>query len=247
MISVPVFGFVSVLEFSCKENKNSFVAMGASNTVMIDVGGEKVIKVKRELFSVAGDNMFASMFSEPWNEVDEKGRFFVDYSPQVFVPLIEFLRLVRDSEPGKPCPVVVSPEYRRAWIRMMLVSSFHPEVLRKAGVTVPELKDTGCDTKFIKDAGYTAAEWTGEIICPGNIVGLQNSRELLEAGFSIEDLREAGYTVGQLKRAGLTVLQLLKGGFSSYRDLVDSFSSFEVDQFFPLAGSGISSHRWMWR
>ena len=117
-----------------------------------DVGGEKVIKVKRELFSVAGDNMFASMFSEPepWNEVDEKGRFFVDYSPQVFLPYIEFLRLVRDSEPNMPSPVVVSPEYRRAWIRMMLVSHFHPdhpEVLRKeAGVTVLELLDMSEDS-----------------------------------------------------------------------------------------------------
>ena len=93
--------------------------------------------MKPELFSAAGGNKFASMFSERWpSELDQEGRFFVDYSPQVFMPLIEFLRLARDSEPGAFAPVVVDPPYRRAWIRMMLASSFHPKVLRQAGVAV---------------------------------------------------------------------------------------------------------------
>ena len=133
--------------------------MAARKTVTINVGGEKIIQVKPELFSAAGDNQFVSMFSERWhNELDEEGRFFVDYSPQVFVPLIEFLRLVRDSEPHVPAQVVVDQQYRPAWIRMMIVSSFHPEVLRKAGVKIHELRAVGCDAKFIRDAGFTAAE-----------------------------------------------------------------------------------------
>ena len=92
------------------------------------------------------------MFSERWpSELDQEGRFFVDYSPQVFMPLIEFLRLARDSEPGAFAPVVVDPPYRRAWIRMMLASSFHPKVLRQAGVAVSELRDIGFDAKLLRN------------------------------------------------------------------------------------------------
>ena len=171
----------------------AMAAMAAPKTVVIDVGGKEIIKVKPELFSVAGDNLFASMFSERWqNELDEDGRFFVDYSPQVFLPLIEFLRLVRDSEPDMTCPVVVSPEYRRAWIRMMLVSSFHPEVLRKAGVTVKELWDMGCNDKLIKDAGFTL-------------------QQLREAGYGVRELSEVGLEA--LLQAGFSRGELVKGGF----------------------------------
>ena len=99
------------------------------------------------------------MCSERWQcELDADGHLFVDYSPQVFVPLVDFLRLARDSEPNMPAPVLVDPSYRRAWIRMMLASSFHPKVLRKAGMTPQELRDCGCDPKFLHEAGFSVKE-----------------------------------------------------------------------------------------
>ena len=126
------------------------------NIITINVGGKEVMQVKPELFSVVGHNKFASMCSERWqHQLDADGRLFVDYSPQVFVPLVEFLRLSRDSEPDMPAPVLVDPSYRRAWIRMMLASSFHPKVMRKAGMTPQELRDCGCDPKFLCEAGFS--------------------------------------------------------------------------------------------
>lgn len=90
------------------------LGMADRKAVTINVGGEQIIQVRPELFNVVGDNHFASMFSERWqNQLDAEGHLFVDYSPRVFLPLIEFLRLVRDSEPDMPAPVVVEPEYRR--------------------------------------------------------------------------------------------------------------------------------------
>ena len=62
-----------------------------NRTVIIDVGGERIIKVSTDLFSVAGDNKFSSLFSGRWEkQLDADGKLFVDYSPQVFLPLIEF-------------------------------------------------------------------------------------------------------------------------------------------------------------
>ena len=195
--------------------------MEAPKTVLIDVGGEKVIKVKPELFSVAGDNHFASMFSERWQHVlDEEGRLFVDYSPQVFVPLIEFLRLVRDSEPDMKSPVVVEPAYRRAWIRMMLVSSFHPGVLRKAGVTAQELRETGCNEKFLRDAGFKAPTDSDLRNGASRATWMQagwfdqKRKELLEAGYSLKELRDAGHNAAELRKSGLALQELVDGGFS---------------------------------
>jgi hypothetical protein len=137
--------------------------------------------VEPELFSVAGENQFASLFSERWqSDVDEEKPVFVDYSPQVFVPLIEFLRLLRDSKPELPVPVVVDAAYRTAWVRMMLVAAFHPEVLRKACVTAQELHDSGCDAQYMREAGFSA-------------------KELLGAGYTRAELQVAGFQVSLVR------------------------------------------------
>ena len=79
------------------------------NTNLINVGGEKSSNWDQSCSMFCPD-----VFSGRWqNQLDAEGHLFVDYSPRVFLPLIEFLRLVRDSEPDMPAPVVVEPEYRR--------------------------------------------------------------------------------------------------------------------------------------
>ena len=172
-----------------------------NRTITIDVGGERIIKVSTDLFSVAGDNKFSSLFSGRWeNQLDADGKLFVDYSPQVFLPLIEFLRFFRDSKPETLAPVVVvDPAYRGAWIQMMLVQSFHVSVLRKAGVTAEELKDCGCDAQHMQQAGFT-----GEELRQAGFTLAQ----LQEDGLTGEELRQAGFTLQQLREAGLTLQQL---------------------------------------
>ena len=177
-----------------------------NRTVTIDVGGERIIKVSTDLFSVAGDNKFSSLFSGRWeNQLDTDGKFFVDYSPQVFLPLIEFLRVVRDSKPEMSAPVVVDPAYRRAWILMMLAQSFHVSVLRTAGVTAKELKDCGCDAQHMQQAGIIGEELRQAEFTP---------QQLLQAGLTPQQLGQAGFTVTQLQEAGFTRQQLLQAGFT---------------------------------
>ena len=172
----------------------------AVESITINIGGEKIIQVRPELFSVVGDNKFATLCSERWqNHLDANGHLFVDCSPQVFLPLIEFLRLVRDSEPGISVPVNVDPAHRRAWIRMMLSSSFHPKVLHTAGLTSQELRSCGCDTRFLCEAGFSG----------------YSLQELLDSGYTSQQLRQAGFTVADFQDSGLAGLQLRDAGFTS--------------------------------
>ena len=200
----------------------------ADQTITINVGGEKTIQVKPELFSVVGDNKFASMCSERWqNQNDADVRIFVDYSPQIFVPLIEFLRLARDSEPEMPAPVLLDPSLHRPWIRVMLAASFHPGVLRKAGMTVQKLRDCGCDTKFLCEAGFTLKELGLHPSKTAGRTSFENFdspatqeqpqhpslRDLVDAGYSLQELWDAGHTAAQLKAAGFTPHDFLDCGF----------------------------------
>ena len=179
------------------------LGMADRKAVTINVGGEQIIQVRPELFNVVGDNHFASMFSERWqNQLDAEGHLFVDYSPRVF--------LVRDSEPDMPAPVVVEPFYRRAWIRMVLALSFHPEVLRKAGIRPDELRDCGC-AKVLRDAGFTAKEL---LASSGNQQAPFSLRELAEIGYSTLELREAGFSLESLRATEhFTLQELFDGGF----------------------------------
>ena len=66
--------------------------------------------------------------------LDAGGDFFVDYSPEVFMPLIEWLRDLRDAEPGQM--VFAQPPHlrRTAYIRMMKALEFPLHLFRTAGI-----------------------------------------------------------------------------------------------------------------
>ena len=68
----------------------------------INIGGQKIIEVQPELFRVAGDNKLSALFSGRWEpHLDASGNYFVDYSPEVFMPFGEWLREFRDSAGSK--------------------------------------------------------------------------------------------------------------------------------------------------
>ena len=134
----------------------------------------------------------------------------------MFLPLIDFLRLVRDSEPDIAAPVVVLPSCRRAWIRMVTAMSFHPEVLRKAGVKPQELRDCGC-ANVIRDAGFTATE----LLKQRKQHRAFSLRDLVEIGYSTLELREAGFSLETLATEHFTLQELFDGGFAieEWRDI----------------------------
>ncbi|CAJ1380128.1 unnamed protein product [Effrenium voratum] len=126
--------------------------------VQINMGGEAVITVSPELFKVAGENKLCTIGFGTWECQDADGLVFVDYSPAVFIPLVEWLRELRDAEPGQTVYVQVLQEKRTAWIRMVNALSFPKHLLRKAGINAHELLCMGYSVGCARDFEFTAEE-----------------------------------------------------------------------------------------
>ncbi|CAK9050056.1 unnamed protein product [Durusdinium trenchii] len=123
--------------------------------VKINVGGEKFIAVRPDLFNVAGENKLSTVFSGRWETfLDSDGAYFVDYSPDVFMPLINWLREVRDSNPDATVPVTVKDEYRMAWVKMMRALSFDLRILKAAGIKLADLCRAGFSEEECRAAHF---------------------------------------------------------------------------------------------
>eukprot|EP00439_Symbiodinium_sp_Y106_P029627 s6063_g3.t1 len=103
--------------------------------VTLNIGGEKLIAVSPGLFDLLGENKISSMLSGCWEVLrDADDSIFLDYSPEVFMQLVEWLRHRRDSSPGTEVPVDVEPRYMAKWVCMMKIFSVELEQLVNAGV-----------------------------------------------------------------------------------------------------------------
>lgn len=84
----------------------------------LNVGGEVCCMASRATLCLKEDSMIASMFSGRWDDTlarDSEGRFFVDAPPDLFLPLLDFLRQQRlEKEPLSPAERPLLPE-GRAW------------------------------------------------------------------------------------------------------------------------------------
>jgi hypothetical protein len=66
-----------------------------SGIVHLNVGGQ-LFSVKLSILSVRGDNIFTSLLSGPVEVVkDDQGRIYVNRSPCLFVPILDYLRTGR--------------------------------------------------------------------------------------------------------------------------------------------------------
>ena len=168
-----------------KARSECFEPTGArTQPLKINIGGEKLIAVSPDLFDILGENKLSSMLSGRWQTLrDADGAIFVDYSPDVFLPLVEWLRDMRDAEPDVHISVQVRQERRYAWIRMM--KSFSVEVLHLAiaGITFQELLKVG----------YSLSQLSS-VYDPSAAVRLSigmSTAELQQAGFSESEIGEA--------------------------------------------------------
>ena len=95
------------------------------------------------------------------------------------MPLVEWLREIRDSEPGRKVIPAFSEEtsdmIQRRWIQMMITFAFSLKDLRFAGISPERLRKTGF---FVRD--FIAAELPLEDIM---------------AGFRFEDFQAEGFDI----------------------------------------------------
>jgi len=128
----------------------------------INIGGQKLVAVSLELLTVAGESKLSVMVSGRWAPpTDADGNYFVDYAPEVFIPLVDWLRHFRDSSRDQVIPAVVEKQHRTAWIRMMIALSFELCYLRLAGIEPIELLNLGYSEEVLLDAGFekTRGRW----------------------------------------------------------------------------------------
>ena len=115
-----------------------------SRPITINIGGEKLIAVSPSLFDILGDSKLSALLSGRWETLrDADGNIFMDYSPEVFMPLVEWLHHRRDASPRSTIRVCVEPHYRDQWIRMMRSFSVEAKQLLIAGVSKQELARFG--------------------------------------------------------------------------------------------------------
>jgi len=111
---------VTRLREELEDEKVTMMKLGTcgNDLVGLNFGGERVVTVKRSLLLQFPGSMLAAMFSgrhEERLERDKDGNVFFDYSPTIMVPLIDYLRLHRDSAENQPR---VPVGFERPWNSM---------------------------------------------------------------------------------------------------------------------------------
>jgi len=88
-----------------EERRKMSEGRSMDDLITLNIGGEKTVTVKRGTLCAIGDSMLAASFSGRWDESlqrDSDGAFFVDFEPDLFVPLLAYLRMKRIESPDKP-------------------------------------------------------------------------------------------------------------------------------------------------
>ena len=156
--------------------------------ITLNIGGEKLIDVSPDLFDILGENQLSSQLSGRIEGLrDKNGNIFVDYSPDVFMPLVNWLRDIRDMrgvEPNVFIEVAVKDDCcRYSWIRMM----------RAYKVDVRNLVAAGIGFHTLVSVGYSGTELRSvfRLDCTLQYALGVSVAELQQTGFSEEDIREA--------------------------------------------------------
>lgn len=94
-----------------------------ADVIGINMGGERVVQVKRSLLTQFEGSFLASQFSGRWEGMvsrDKDGNVFFDDPPEVLMPLIKWLREYRDAPPEHgPVAPCIEPAHRDQWEWML--------------------------------------------------------------------------------------------------------------------------------
>lgn len=130
-------------EFARLEEEKAFMTkagIGNNDLIGLNFGGEQVMTVKRSLLLQIEDSMLARLFSGRWEDNfdrDRDGNVFLDYAPEVMKPLINYLRLLRDTAPDQSVALPrVEPPHEKAWNGMLNYFQLlhHPSAMTFSGV-----------------------------------------------------------------------------------------------------------------
>ncbi|GKY91981.1 hypothetical protein MPSEU_000169700 [Mayamaea pseudoterrestris] len=150
---------------TCLSKKYDKKALG-SDVLTLNIGGEKLIQTLRSTLTYTKGSKLAETFSGRWDDSlpkNEQGSFFIDYKPELFVPLLDFLRTLSSMT--------------------ATTSNFPP--------MTPSFKDPKDELGFrtMVDAfGLTNVCYNYEIYKFGESVQIWNSRSMISQNGSILDI-----------------------------------------------------------
>lgn len=94
-----------------------------TDVIGINMGGEKVVQVKRALLTQFEGSFLASQFSGRWESMvprDKDGNVFFDDPPELLMPLVNWLRECRDNPAGRQAKSPsIDPAFRERWTWML--------------------------------------------------------------------------------------------------------------------------------
>lgn len=86
--------------FECERALFSPSGSEISDMVSLNLGGEAKITVLRSTLTQCEDSMLAAAFSGRWDmPKDDAGSVFIDFEPEIFMPLVHYLRMRRIEGP----------------------------------------------------------------------------------------------------------------------------------------------------
>mmetsp|Transcript_41668 Transcript_41668/g.90857 ORF Transcript_41668/g.90857 Transcript_41668/m.90857 type:complete len:394 (-) Transcript_41668:87-1268(-) len=136
-----------------EEEKERMAVVGArqGDILTLNVGGERVVQRRRSTLCTVQDSFLAARFSGRWEEIDrdDEGRHFVNYSPELFLPLLDYLSARETQDPAFPVPLPQGPEHARPQFEEMLrFFGIVPGALTLDALSVPYLEATSHDYGF---------------------------------------------------------------------------------------------------
>ena len=96
-----------IAEYNAEKERMKALTANDNDIIHLNVGGQK-LTTKRSTLCQVENSLLATMFSGRWEESlerDQDGAAFLDFNPQYFVLILDYLREKRIAQPGKPIPM----------------------------------------------------------------------------------------------------------------------------------------------
>jgi len=142
-----------------KEKANMSEGTQMRDVMQLNVGGMQMCAATRQTLCAIPNSMLSSKFSGRWDgqlNRDEDGRIFVDFSPDIFMPLLDWLRNKSIEDPSDPTPAPTLPSDKRGSYLQMCTYFGIPNPFRVLYKCIKEIFLTarvecgGTDTKTPK-------------------------------------------------------------------------------------------------
>jgi hypothetical protein len=123
-----------------------------SDILTLNVGGERIVQRRRSTLCALEDSFLASRFSGRWEQEldrDEEGRHFINYSPELFLPLLDYLGSKETEDAAHPVRLPQGPAHALPQFEeMMRFFGMLPSVLTLDAVSTPYAGITSHDHGF---------------------------------------------------------------------------------------------------